>query len=1020
MISFLLKRPVLSIVFSIMITLAGFICLKKLPVERFPNFSPPQVTIRAIYPGADAEAIAASVTNIIEAAIANVDNLVYTVSTSKSPGQMSLTAYFSPGADRNKALYDIQGKVNAVTSRLPEIVRKTGISIDSFSPDLLLIIGIQDTKGYYDATFLTNYASVHMVPKLQSIPSVNTASVMNATDYSMRIWLQPDRLAQFRLSPTDVRNAILEQNATYSVGQLGQEPSSPQTKLTIPVTTPGQLTDAKEFEEIIIRANTDGSMIYLKDIANIELGSQSYDTSATLNGKIGTLISVTKMPNANALQTATEIHAKLQELSRFFPPGIAYSTPYDTTSFIKNSVLEVIRTLVEAVLLVSLVILCFLQSFRAAFIPIITMIVSIIGTATGLYFLGYSINTLTLFGTVLAIGIVVDDAIVVVEGVDHKMKQLNLPVQEAVLQTMHEVSGPIVAICFALAAVFFPVAFMSGIVGQLYKQFAVTIVISVVISGFVAITLTPVLTAKLLHTVKKPNRFAVRFNDFFRKLTNKYLYIVDWTLHNKLWAGACCLALFCSIPALVLMQQAGFMPDEDQGALIIVAELPDGANLARTQEVSAQIEQIAISQPGVQDVVTISGGNGVNSGLCYVRLSDWSLRKAPSLQATQILKTLNAKLSQIPEAVIYVANPPSIPGISAMGLLELWVLNQGAASPEQLKEVVDEIIAKGKKTGDYFFLGTNFSTDSLGLHLTVDRLKAKTFGVQLDQLFYTLQMLMGSIYINDFLQFGKSYRVIAQADPSFRNSADSIGNLFIPSSNGEMIPLKSFVTTKFGHVQSRITHFNAAPAARITAGSLASPTTAIETLEHIADKALLPGMSFQWSGLALEAKAIQGSVIFALLGGLIMLFFILAALYERWILPLCVFFAIPFGVVGALIAVWVRGLPMDLYFQIGLIASIGISAKNGILIIEYAKLKKTAGSSVLDAAKEAAALRFRAIVMTSLTIILAMLPLAMSSGAGAASKHSVGTGILGGIFFATLLSLIFLPFFFSIIEREKS
>lgn len=1023
MINFFLRRHILSIGISLIISIFGITCLKFLPVEQFPNLSPPIVTISASFPGANADMIALAVAGPLENALMGTDEMTY-MSSESTLGSMTLTAYFRMGHDANAALKDIQNRVNLVTSMLPEEVRKEGITVAKSSSNLLLMIAIQDVQELYDTIFLTNYASLHLVPELQRIPGVSLASVMNASDYSMRIWLQPDRMAQFQLAPSDVSGAIQEQNAFYSIGEVGQQPAPPLTKLTIPVSTSGLLKNVEEFEQIILRSNPDGSTILLKDISQVELGAQSYDTYAAINGKVGAFISIRKTSNANALEVASALQARMDELSQFFPAGISYSIPYNTTTYIKTSMEEIARTLVEAVLLVSLVICLFLQSLRAALIPILAMIVSILGTFFGMYLLGYSINTLSLFGLTLATGIVVDDAIVVVEGVELNMRTLGLSVKEAVLKTMHDVAAPIIAIVFALFSVFTPVAFMSGIAGQLYKQFTITIVISVVISGFVALTLSPVLAMVFLKKrVSPPPKWTIWFNRGFATLTDYYMRGVNGLMRHPVGAVGLYALFLTLIGVLFSATPLGFIPNEDQGVIIISAALPDGASLNRTQEVSLRIEEIVQAQPGVQDIVSIAGGEGNSNGaMYYLGLRPWSERKAPDLHSSHIVMQLNQQLARISEAKVVAFNLPPLPGIGASEFYDLWIVNHGSASPAVLNEVVQRILAAGQARPEFSYLDSTLAANSMGIALDVDTMKAKAFGVSLGDLFHTLQMLLGSMYINDFSHHGKMYKVIAQAEPKFRNSVDDIGNVCVPSTYSEkkeMIPLKSFVTAKFANTPAEVTHYNGAFATSISVGPAASPEKVIAAMEQIASKELLPGMSFAWSGTAYEAKKAALPVLFALIGGMVMLFLSLAALYNRWILPFTVFLAIPFGILGALIAVWMKGLSMDLYFQIGLIASIGISAKNAILIVEFARLKREEGMSVLAATREAARLRFRAIIMTSLTLILATAPLLVATGAGAASRHSVGTGILGGMVVATSLALFFVPFFFRWIEREE-
>jgi len=1016
-----LKRPILAIVFSIVVVMAGLVSLKILPLELFPSLFPPVVNVSAVYPGASADTIALTVATPIEKAVMNIKDVLYTSSINSTPGNMRLSVYFRSGADPNLALSNVQNQVNSIFQSLPQEVKKTGLNIDQASNDILFIVAIVDQAGQYDQMFLSNFATVHVADEIQRIPGVSLAYVENAGDYSMRIWLKPDRLAQFKLSPSDVTTAIAQQNALYSIGQLGQEPNLPNTRLTIPVTTSGLLTDVKEFENIIIRVESDGSMIQLKDVSRIELGSQDYQTMGTLNGKNGIFISVHQAAGSNQLEIAQKIKDRMSQLSPLFPPGIGYSFPYDPTKYVKQSVDKVVQTLFEAAFLVSLFICLFLHSFRAALIPLIAMVVSIVGTFFGLYLLGYSLNALTLFGLILSIGIVVDDAIVVVESVEYHIKVLGMSSVDAVRKTMKEVTSSIIAIVFALTAVFIPIAFMSGLVGQLYKQFAVTIVISIVLSGFAALTLSPVLSMILLKKMKSSTRLAEKFNQVLNRMMDGYIRTVNWLLHNKVVGIGLWLAFLCSIGILFRLLPMGLVPMEDQGAIIIVANLPDGASLGRTREVSQKVETILMETPGVQDVVGFSGIGGLaKRGIYYVGLKDWSERKSPDLHVSKIQASINAKLSQIPEAKIFAFNPSPIPGVgSGDSSYNFWLINHSSSSYEGLEKVVQKIVDEAKTKKEFSFVDTTISTDSLGLFLDIDKLKAMAYGVKLEEMYYSLQIMLGSVYVNDFNKFGRMFRVIAQAEPADRQSIEDIENIYVRSNSKTMIPLKSFVTAKFSKGHLSVEHYNGSPATQINVNPAASPDQVIAALEEITIKNMLPGMSFAWSGTAYQAIEARGSVVFALVAGLALLFFILAALYERWSLPFISFLVLPFAALGALLAIWLRGLEIDLYFQIGLIASIGISAKNAILIVEFARQKREEGLGIIEATLEAARRRFRAILMTSLTLIFAMVPLAISFGAGAASKQSLATGVIGGVFVATLLGLFFVPFFFALLEREE-
>ncbi len=1022
MIRFLLERPILSIVTSLFIFIAGLISIRALPVNQYPQITPPVILISAQLPGASAETLSSTIASPLESAVNGVENMIYMYSQNSSPGNMFLKVFFEIGSDPNLALINTQNRVNLAMPSLPDEVKQSGVTVVRSNPSELLFLALQDSSGIYDDIFLTNYASVYILDELQRIKGVSRAYLANGRDYSMRVWLKPDRLAQFNLMTTDVIDAIRIQNAMHTIGEIGQEPTSTDTQLTIPVATMGRLTNVQEFENVIIRANLDGSAVLLKDVSRIELGSKDYEVYGSINGKPAILIAISQDPTANALDVAALVKKKMLELKQFFPSGIEYSIPYDTSTYIQISVEEVIKTLLEATLLVSLVIFLFLHSFKLALVPLISMLVSIVGTFAGMYLLGYSINILSLFGIVLAVGIVVDDTIVVVENIELNIRSLGLSPKEAARKTMEDVAGPVIAIVLALCAVFIPVAFIGGIPGQFYKQFAVTIVISVIISGFVALTLSPVLSIALFKNLKKPSKFSILFNEKFEKITNYYIRGVNWLINKTATGIGFCLLLLVGIGVLFFLSPLGFIPEEDQGIILISTTLPDGASLTRVREVSDQIEKILSETPGVKSSINISGYSllesirRTNMGCFFVSLKDWSQRKDKDLSASALIKKISEKTALIPEAQIVVTPPPIIPGIGVVGGFDFWVMNQGQTTVN-LDKVVHQIVDKASLRPEFAFFITSIKANCLQLFLELDRLKARAFGINLNDVFTTLQTLLGSVYINDFSRFGKSYRVIAQADPGARDSIESIGNIFIRSSSNEMIPLKSFVVPKFSDAPTLVSRFNGSEAALISVIPAGSPDKVISSMEEIASQFIMPGMTYSWGGLAYQVKAEGGSSLFVMLGGFFTLFVILAALYERWSLPLIVLFCVPFGIFGSLLAIWLRGLSVDIYFQIGVIALIGLLAKNAILIVEFARIKRDEGMGVVKSAVAAARLRFRAIVMTSLTLVFGMMPLFFSSGAGAASRHSVSTGVIGGMLVATFLAVFFVPLFFRIVEN---
>jgi len=1020
---FFLKRPVFAIVASIFITLSGLICLKSLPIEQYPSMTPPMILVTTRFPGATAQTLANTVAAPLEQAINGTEHMIYMYSQSAAPGNLSLRVFFDIGTDPDVALTHTQNRVNRALSSLPQEVQQEGVTVTKQFPSFLLFIAIEAKGGVYDDIFVANYANIHIADELERIKGVSRATVMNARDYSMRIWLKPDRMAQLGLTTSDVIQAIQTQSADRSIGEIGQEPTSSPLELTIPVNSSGQFKEPSQFENVILRANADGSMILLKDIGSVDLGSKSYDLVGKLNGKAGAMIAINQDSGANALDVAARIRNKMQELMPFFPPGLEYSIPYDTTNYIKLSIHEVITTLFIAAVLVSLVILLFLHSFKATLVPVVAMLVSIMGTFCGMYFLGFSLNTLSLFGMVLAIGIVVDDAIVVVENIERNIKA-GLSPFEAATKTMNEVTGPVIAIVLVLCAVFIPVAFIGGIPGIFYKQFAMTIAVSVVISGFVALTLSPVLSVILLKHSHEPSQFGVRFNHYFEIVNQSYLRYLKWLLPKKHFALGICSLLIFLLVLLFRSTPLGFVPVEDQGVLMISAALPDGSSLSRVEAVTNQIEKIVKKTDGVQDVLTFSGYSLLDSiqrtpmGTYFLSLEDWSQRKSKKLSAAGILNTLQSELESIPEAQVKIFNPPDIPGIGVVGGFDFWILNQGDASMNELNNIVDKIVSKAKENSLYKFFITSIQANCLELFLDLDVIKARSLGVSVADVYQSLQVLLGSVFVNNFTKFGRVFQVVCQAESSYRDDVTDIGDIYVRSqTTNQMVPLKSILIPRFTSSPTLVTRYNDNPAALISVVPATINANAVmSTMEDIAKEFLPPGMSYSWGGLAYQVKTSGGPSPLPLLGGFLMVFLILAALYERWSLPLVILLAVPFGIFGAILSIWLRGMSNDIYFQVGLVTLIGLAAKNAILIVEFARAKRDAGMGVTEAALEAANLRFRAILMTSLTFIFGVLPLVMSSGAGAASRHSVGTGVLGGMFIATLCGVFFIPFFYQLLE----
>lgn len=1025
--SFFINRPVFACVLSILITLAGLFALRVLPIEQYPNITPPQIQVSAVYAGADASTTALSVAAPLEQQINGVDHMIYMYSQNSSTGNMQLSVFFDIGTDINMAQVNVQNLVSQALPQLPQQVQYQGITLKKQTPTILMLVAVQSPDGRYDNVFISNYTQINIVNELLRLPGVSNATTINARNYAMRVWLRPDRLAQLQLTADDVVAAIKEQNRDFTAGMLGMPPMAPSIRMTVPMTGLGRLDDPHEYENIILRANQDGSFIRIKDVGYVELGAQYYYVDGKLDGQDGMLIAVYQEFGANALDVAHEVRKKMEECAKYFPKGLEYSIPYDTTDFITQSITEVIKTIFEAAFLVSLVVLIFLQNWRATLVPVIAMIVSIVGTFAGMHLMGFSLNTLTLFGLVLAIGIVVDDAIVVIENVERNIRSLNMKPMEAAHQAMKEVSGPVIAIVCVLCAVFIPVAFLGGLAGQLYKQFAITISVSVVISGFVALTLSPALAAKLLKPELSTSKFANWFNCSFDRFTNFYLIGARWIL-NHAWYG---IGVFGIVIAIFLFLSSiipkGFVPEEDQGYVIAVANLPDAASLDRTNDVDQAITEIALKQPGVEHITSLTGFslleslNRIQIGTNFISLTDWSQRKDPSLHANAIASTLTKKFFTLPQSQTYVFNPPAIQGLGTVGGFEFWIESRGDATLPQLEEVTRNIIKKGSQRPELQGLNTAIQTNNFQLFMDLDRDKAKALYVPIGNVLSTLQIFFGSLYVNLFNKFGQVYQVMVQSDPEYRSAMHNLGDMYVRSETQEMIPLKSLVSTRYARGPNLVSRFNGYTASKII-GSAApgySSAQAMEAMSQVAQESLPDQMIPAWSGQAYQEIAMGGTSMAILGVGVLMVFLILSALYERWSLPIAVILAVPFGIMGAFIAIWIRGSLNDVYFEVGLVTLVALAAKNAILIVEFAIMKREEGLSVFEAALQAAKLRFRAILMTSLTFILGVIPLVISEGAGAAGRRSVGTGVFGGMIAATILAVFLVPLFYKLIDQRN-
>src|SRR6202158_3306190 len=1024
-----IDRPVFAAVISIVFALAGVVAMRVLPVEQYPQIVPPQVVVQATYPGASAETVAQTVAAPLEQQINGVENMLYMQSTNSSVGTMRLTVTFQIGTNPDQATINVNNRVQRAVSTLPAEVTRQGLIVNKQSSSILALVTMSASDARYDSIYLSNYALLNVIDEIKRIPGVGDASLFGAKNYSMRVWLRPDKLAQYNLTPGDVAVAIREQNAQFAAGRFGEEPSQSNLAFTYSVNTEGRLPDAKAFEEIIVRADANAATLRLKDIARVELGAQNYSFIATLNGSPTVPIGIFLQPGANALGTLDAVKAHMAELKANFPEGVGYSIPYDTTLFVRVSIEEVVKTFAEAMVLVIIVVFIFLQNWRATLIPVIAVPVSIFGTFAGMYVLGFSINLLTLFGLVLAIGIVVDDAIVVLENVERIMTTEKISPREAAIRAMEEVTGPVVAIVLVLCAVFVPVAFMGGLAGEMYRQFAVTIAVSVTISGIVALTLSPALCALILkpghHKPIAPFRW---FNRMFDRITYGYTSGVRLLLRR---AGLG-LALFTVLVAITgyLFQHipGALVPDEDQGSVFTVALLPPAASLTRTQNVMDSLNKSIMERPTVSDVISFSGFDllaGVqkpSAGVSFVQLKDWTERSHASESADALSRSFLALNGPIKDAMVLAFTPPPMTGMSNTGGFESFVQDRNGKGSQPLIDATQKMIEAATKRPELAGVQTTFVSNVPQYKIHLDREKVKALGVPIDSIFEAMQSTFGSLYVNDFTLFGRNYQVNLQSEANFRERPEDLKQVFVKASSGSMIPVDTLLSVDRIIGPDQVDRFNAFAAAKVIGNPAPgfSSGQAIRAMQEVATQALPPGYQLAWTGSAFQEIATSGTGSQALIFGLIMVFLILAAQYERWSLPMAVLMAVPFALFGALVAIWLRGLNNDVYFQIGLVTLIGLASKNAILIVEFAVLKRKEGLSAMEAAAEAAKLRFRPIIMTSLAFILGCVPLATSKGAGAASRHSIGTGVIGGMVAATFIAMFFIPLFYRLLSKSES
>ncbi len=1021
-----IRRPILSSVISIVIVLLGAFSMKGLPIASYPLITPPSVSVSAFYPGATASDVAEAVAAPIEQQLPGIQDLLYYTSANASDGTMNLSVFFNIERNQDLAAVDVQNQVKLAEPQLPQEVRQNGLTVKKAQKDILLMVAVRSDDPRYDAEYLSNFLKINVEDELKKLNGVGDATVYGQLEFSMLISLDPYRMAQLAVSVPEIVAAVREQNTTNPGGRVGREPAPPGTDLTLSVTTKGRLTDPKEYEKIIIRANKDGSLLRVGDIGSVRLGARNYDLLGRLNGKATAIIPVYLRAGANALDVREAIAHRLTELGRGFPPGVTADIVYDTTPFVEASIEEVLHTLVEAMVLVFLVVFIFLQSWRATLIPALAVPVSIIGTFFGMQMFGFSINSITLFGLVLAIGIVVDDAIVVVENVERIMAERHVSPAQASDEAMAEVSGALIAIVLVLCAVFVPVGFLGGLTGRLYKQFALTIAVSVIISGIVALTLTPALCAVLLkphepgHKKWAPFEW---FNRAFDRVTGGYASIVQLGLG----VPKTMFAMFAVMVALAVVlfgrTPTAFLPSEDKGYFVGFVSLPDAASLQRTDKVVQRVEAALMSDPAVANVVTLEGldfisnANQTNAATMFITLKPWGERKADSLQLPAVIARANRVFAGISEAQGFAFNMPEIPGLGVTAGLEMYIQNRSVGNYQQFIQVGAEFLKQLNGTGAVR-ARTGVRPDVPAYHLDVDREKAKSLGLNLSDVFQTLQAMLSTYYINDFNLFGKTYRVQAEAKPQFRTGPQDIGKLYVLSDRGAMVPVAAFTQGRMQGGPALVTRFNGFTAAQVNGepGAGKSSGEMLAAADRIGLEFAARGLGTAYGGQSLQEKLASGGTAMIFVLGIVLVFLILAAQYESWSLPVAVLLVVPFGLLGALLAIMLRGIPNDLYFTIGLVTVVGLAAKNAILIVEFANVLNAKGQSFHDAAVHAARERFRPILMTSFAFILGVVPLVIATGAGAGSRNSLGTGVFGGMLAATVLGVFFTPVFYLVIS----
>jgi len=1028
--SFFIDRPIFASVISIIIVLAGATAMTVTPISQFPEVAPPTVTVSARYPGATAEVVANTVAAPIEQQVNGVDDMIYMSSTSSSSGDMSLVVTFAPGTDPDIAQVNTQNRVSQAMAQLPSTVSAQGVITQKVSQSFMMVVGFSTPGGEMTAVELNNYVNLHVWDSVKRLEGANLSTVFPIPDVAMRVWLRPDMLAQMGITIPEVSSAIAGQNQAFGIGQIGQSPAPAGTLQNFPITSQGMLVKAEEFDNIILRATTgkDAAIVRVGDIGRSELGSKNYAVNTKTDGSTSPVLVVYQQPGANAIDTANRVRALLEELKPGFPTGMEYKIVLDTSKFTEESIDKVIHTFFEAVVLVVLVVFLFLQSLRATLVPVIAVPVAIVGAYIGIYVLGFSTNMLTLFGMILAIGLVVDDAIIVVEAVEHKMATKGMEAKEAAKEAMSELTGALVSIVLVLSAVFLPIAFLGGMTGTLYKQFAVTIAIAMVISGIVALTLSPALAAIVLKpkTTEKKG-FFLWFDNSFESITNGYVVGVRFLINHKVIGMGLFAAVIVALVMLFRILPSSFVPEEDQGYMFGINMQPDAASLQRTSAFADQAVEVLRKDPAVLAATQMDGYSIVdqqyrtNSGLMFIPLKPFEERKEEGMSSFDVIENSRKSLGALDEGVSMLVSPPSIPGLGSTGGFQFYIQDMAGKTPLELETVVKKYLVELRKRPEVSAVHSTFSSAERQLYLDVDRNRAELLQLPVQDIYQTLQAYFGSLFVSQFTEFGRIWQVIIQAEGDFRDDPEDFDKIYLYSNAGERIPLSAVAKARYDAGPNMMPRFNGFPAAQVTGGASPgySSGQAIAAMESVATDVLPAGYGYSWAGQAFQEKQAGSTAIIAFAFGLIMVFLILAAQYEMWSLPIGVMMAVPFAILGALLMTFFRGLENDVYFQVGLVTLVGLSAKNAILITEFAVENHRNGMTLADAAAEAARMRLRPIVMTSLAFILGCVPMAIAVGPGANSLHAIGTGVIGGMLASTLISSFFVPMFFVIVESAS-